>query len=109
MSVIPALRVLSSRQAWVIQQDIVSNIDIQKSNWRTGLGEEISDGYDSENDDAIKKQQGMVTDNGEIRMMTIGFKCLRSNSPSSPLQANPAPAFKRAFFDFADCPFPQAP
>lgn len=68
VSVIPALTVLggripSSRQAWVMQQDTVSKIDIQKP-CQLGWGEEISDGYDSEDEDAMKKQQGAVTDNG---------------------------------------------
>lgn len=55
-TVIPALlvqggRIPSSRQAWVMQQDTFSKIDIQKP-CQLGSGGEISD----ENEDAIKKQ-----------------------------------------------------
>lgn len=113
VSVIPALTVLggripSSRQAWVMQQDTVSKMDIQKP-CQLGSGEEISDEYDSENEDAIKKQQGVVTDNGGVSMMSIGLKELKRRLTSRSPPANPAPGFKSAVLDIASCPFPQTP
>lgn len=47
-------------------------------------------------------------DNGGVSM-SIGLKEPKRRLTSSSPQASPAPGFKSAFLDIANCPFPQTP